>query len=331
MRPILSPALMIAGNLLASAALAEGKPELIVYAPDYFASEWGPGPQIETGFEARCGCDLVFRTGDLLTRLRLEGDATPADAVIGLTTDQTAAARATGLFADHGKDLSGLTLPVAWQDPVFVPFNWGETAFIYDKSRLATPPDSFAALLSAPEDVKIVIQDPRSSPSGLALLLWVKAVYGDRSGEAWRQLKPKILTVTPGWSEAYGLFTAGEADMVLSYITSPAYHIIAEHDLTKAAAIFPEGHYFTAELVARTRTSDQPALAEAFLDHVLSAEFQGMIATANWSYPARQTEGGLPPEFAALARPEKTLFLTETEAEAIRGPAIDEWLSIMSE
>ncbi|MCY1128256.1 thiamine ABC transporter substrate binding subunit [Frigidibacter sp. RF13] len=331
MRPILSPALMIAGSLMASSALAEGKPELIVYAPDYFASEWGPGPQIEKGFEGRCGCDLQFRTGDLLTRLRLEGDTTPADVVIGLTTDQTAAARATGLLADHGKDLSTLTLPIAWTDPVFVPFNWGEAAFIYDKNRLATPPASFAAFLTAPDDLKIVIQDPRSSPSGLALLLWVKAVYGDTSGDAWRALKPKVLTVTPGWSEAYGLFTSGEADMVLSYITSPAYHIIAEHDLTKAALIFPEGHYFTAELVAKTGTTDQPALADAFLDYVLSDDFQGMIATANWSYPARMTEGGLPPEFAALARPEKTLFLTETEAEMIRGPVIDEWLSIMSE
>ena len=47
------------------------------------------------------------------------------------------------------------------------------------------------------------------------------------------------MTVTPGWSEAYGLFTSGEADMVLSFTTSPAYHIIAEGDETKAAAIFP--------------------------------------------------------------------------------------------
>jgi ABC-type thiamine transport system substrate-binding protein len=32
---------------------------------------------------------------------------------------------------------------------------------------------------------------------------------------------PKTVTVTKGWSEAYGMFLDGEADMVLSYTTSP--------------------------------------------------------------------------------------------------------------
>ena len=38
--------------------------------------------------------------------------------------------------------------------------------------------------------------------------------------------------MTQGWSEAYGLFLKGEADMVLSYTTSPAYHIAVEKDRT---------------------------------------------------------------------------------------------------
>lgn len=331
MRATLSPALMIAGCLAASSALAADTPELIVYAPDYFGSEWGPGPAIEAGFETVCACDLRFVTGDVMSRLKLEGETTEADAVIGLTTDQTASARATGLFATHGKDLSGLTLPVVWDDPVFVPFNWGETAFVYDTTRLAAPPASFADLLDAPDDLKIVIQDPRSSVSGLALVLWMSEVFGEGADEAWRKLKPKILTVTPGWSEAYGLFTSGEADMVLSFTTSPAYHIIAEGDETKAAAIFPEGHYFMTELVAKLGATDQPELADAFLDYVLSDAFQSMIATANWSYPVRETAGALPPEFARLPRPDKTLFLPEAEAEARRDAVIAEWLEVMSE
>jgi thiamine transport system substrate-binding protein len=330
MKCCISPALMIAGCLMSSSALAEGKPELIVLAPDYFGSEWGPGPQIEKGFEAVCACDLRFVTGDLLSRLKLDGGA-GADVVIGLSTDQTLQARETGLFAPHGLDLSVLTLPISWTDADFVPFNWGETAFVYDKTRLARPPESFAALLDAPDDQKIVIEDPRTSPSGLALVLWVDAVFGDKAADAWTKLKPKILTVTPGWSEAYGLFTAGEADMVLSYTTSPAYHLIAEKDETKAAAIFPEGHYFMAELVGKLAAAPEPALADTFLHYVLSPSFQGMIAIANWSYPAVMSEGALPPAFAALPRPEKTLFLTESEVAARRGPAIETWLRVMTE
>lgn len=310
--------------LMAAPAGAE-TPVLTVYAPEYFTSEWGPGPKIEAGFEKTCGCDLKFVAGDVLPRVLLEGDKTAADAVIGLTNDELARAAETGLFAPHGEDLSRLTMPVVWDDPVFLPFDWSETAFVYDKTRLKTPPASFQALIDAPDDFKIAIQDPRSSVSGLALVLWVKAVFGDKAGEAWAKLAPKILTVTPGWSESYGLFTDGEVDMVLSFTTSPAYHIIEEKDDTKAALIFPEGHYFLPEVAAKLRTTKQPALAQAFMDYILSDEFQGMIATANWAYPVTGGDRFLPPAFAALPRPAKTLYYSRDEAEALRGPAIEEW------
>jgi thiamine transport system substrate-binding protein len=62
-------------------------------------------------------------------------------------------------------------------------------------------------------------------------------VYGDKAPEAWQKLAAKTVTVTKGWSEAYGLFLKGESDLVLSYTTSPAYHIIAEKKDNYAAAI----------------------------------------------------------------------------------------------
>ena len=65
----------------------------------------------------------------------------------------------------------------------------------------------------------------------------IKAAYGDKATDIWKGLSDNIVTVTPGWSEAYGLFTDGEVDMVLSFTTSPAYHLIAENVDTKAAAI----------------------------------------------------------------------------------------------
>lgn len=313
----------------ATAANAE-TPVLQVYAPDYFASEWGPGPGIEQGFEARCNCDLQFITGDVLPRILLEGERTGADVVIGLNTDVTARARDSGLFAPHGQDTSGLTMPINWTDDIFLPFNYGYTAFIYDNTKMETPPASFEALLDMPDDVKIVLQDPRSSISGLALLLWVKAIYGDDAPRAWERLAPKVLTVTKGWSESYGMFTDGEADMVLSYTTSPAYHIIAEDDMSKSAAIFEEGHYLFVELAAKLKTSDQPELASAFMDYVLSEEFQKAIPTSNWSYPSKLDASLLPEKFDLLGVPGKAIFYTEDEAETLRKPALDEWLTAFS-
>lgn len=320
---------LAAGLMLgATSALAE-PPVLTVYAPDYFGSEWGPGPAIETAFEAECGCDLQFVTGDLMPRILLEGERTRADVVIGLNTDVTKQARETGLFAPHGQDTSNLTMPIEWTDDVFLPFNWSYTAFVYDNTKIETPPASFEELLRSEEDWKIVIQDPRSSISGLALMLWVKAIYGEEAQAAWEQLSPKILTVTAGWSESYGMFTDGEADMVLSYTTSPAYHLIAEDDATKSAAIFDEGHYFMAELVGKVASTDQPELTDQFMVFVLSDAFQSIIPEGNWSYPAKLDPSKLPEEFAELGAPDTAIFYSEDEAAALRDPALEEWLSAL--
>ncbi len=319
--------LLVAGLVTLTGAAFADTPVLTVYAPDYFVSEWGPGPKIEAAFEAECECDLQFVPGELLPRILLEGEKTNADAVIGLATDVTKKARETGLFASHGQVINDLTLPIVWTDEVFLPFNWSHTAFIYDTTRLAEPPASFDELLEASDDLKIVIQDPRSSISGLALMLWIKAVYGDAAEEAFAKLAPKVLTVTRGWSESYGMFTDGEADMVLSYTTSPAYHIIAEGDETKKAAIFPEGHYFLTELAAKVKTTDQPELTDRFLAFILSETFQEMIPTANWSFPAKLPRSKLPEGFAKIDMPETALFYSEDQAAELRDETLEEWLS----
>ncbi|MEO1558016.1 MAG: thiamine ABC transporter substrate-binding protein, partial [Pseudomonadota bacterium] len=124
--------LATAATLAATTALAE-TPVLTVYTYDSFVSDWGPGPQVEAAFEATCACDLQFvAAGDgaaLLSRLRLEGARTEADIVLGLDTNLTAAAAGTGLFEPHGLSVE-YDLPVAFDDPVFVPFDWGYFAFM---------------------------------------------------------------------------------------------------------------------------------------------------------------------------------------------------------
>ena len=316
---------------LAATAAAADTPVLTVYAGDYFTSEWGPGPIIEAEFEKTCACDLQFSTGDLLPRLLLEGQRTKADVVMGLTSDVTAKARATGLLAPHGQDNTALTLPVTWTDDVFLPFNYGHTAFIYDETRMPTPPASFDALLDLPDDIKIVIQDPRTSISGLALVLWVNAVYGDEAQAAWAKLAPKILTVTKDWSSSYGMFTDGEADMVLSYTTSPAYHMFAEEDFSKKAALFPEGHYFMVETVAKTTTTKVPELADAFMSYVMTQEFQKLIPTANWSLPSALPQDQWPEGWSDLPLPENVLFYSEDEAAALQDKAIEAWRSALTQ
>ncbi len=318
-----------AGVFCASAVIAE-TPELTVYTYDSFVSDWGPGPAIEAAFEETCGCDLkLVGAGDgaaLLARIKLEGARSKADVVLGLDTNLTAAAAETGLFATHGVKAE-FDLPVAWSDDVFVPYDWGYFAFVHNTGQ--DVPRDFRAL--ADSDLKIIIQDPRSSTPGLGLLLWIKAAYGDDASKIWQGLADNIVTVSKGWSEAYGLFLEGESDLVLSYTTSPAYHLIAEEDTSKAAAVFDEGHYMQIEVAAKLAGTDQPELADQFLEFMVSDAFQSVIPTTNWMYPAVTPEGGLPEGFETLAQPGKALLFSSDDAAKMRDAALTEWLGALSQ
>ena len=320
---------LAATTFLATSAYAD-TPELVVYTYDSFVSDWGPGPVIEKAFEETCECDLKFvGMGDgaaLLARLKLEGARSDADVVLGLDTSLIAAAKETGLF-EPTSVTADYDLPIAWNDDSFVPYDWGYFAFVHGTDL--TPPANFKAL--ADSDLKIVIQDPRSSTPGLGLLMWVKAAYGDDAPAIWEGLADNVVTVTKGWSEAYGLFLEGEADMVLSYTTSPAYHLIAEEDATKSAAAFDEGHYMQIEVVGKLAGSDQPDLADAFMQFMVSDAAQSVLPTTNWMYPAVIPADGLPKGFETLITPEKALLVPNDAVPALREKALAEWLSALSQ
>ena len=165
---------------------------------------------------------------------------------------------------------------------------------------------------------------------GLGFLLWMRAVYGDEADAAWAKLKPRIVTFTKGWSEAYGLFLKGEAEMVLSYATSPAYHLGIEKKTQYKAASFSEGHYLHVELAGMTRATKQPELAKRFLAFMLSDAFQSLIPDGNWMMPAKLPATGLPTSFAEVIRPEKTLLIAPETARGQRRAFIDAWLAATS-
>ena len=284
---------------------------LTVYTYDSFAADWGPGPKVEKAFEAQCGCDVNFVALDdgvsILNRLRLEGGNSKADIVLGLDNNLMAEAQKTGLLAEHKVDTKSVKLPNGWQDSTFVPYDFGYFAFVYNKEKLTNPPKSLKELVESRDDLKVIYQDPRTSTPGQGLMLWMKSVYGDDVTQAWQQLAKKTVTVTKGWSEAYSMFLEGESDMVLSYTTSPAYHLIAESDSKYAAADFTEGHYTQVEVAAKVKASKNEKLADEFMTFILSDDFQSLMPTGNWMYPV--TEVALPEGFETLTVPEKALSL----------------------
>ena len=114
--------------------------------------------------------------------------------------------------------------------------------------------------------------------------------------------------MTKGWSESYGLFTSGEAEMVLSFITSQAYHEIAENDITKTALIMDEGHYVYVELAAKLEKIDNEDLSNEFMKFILTKEFQNIIPLNNWSFPVKLPKENWPIEFQNLPKPRNSIL-----------------------
>ena len=324
---------IISTLLLSIYALAGDKPTLTIYTYDAFASSWGTAPKIKKIFEKEHNCNLKFLSVSssigALRKIQLEGKRTKADILLGLDTSIAEEAKKTGLFIKHGIDSSKLDLPTEYSDEFFLPFDYSYFAFIYDSDRLKNPPNSLEALASMPKDFKIVIQDPRSSTTGLGLLLWVKEVYGDKSDDYWRKLSPHILTITKGWSESYGLFLKGEADMVLSFTTSPAYHMIEEKKMNYKSANFKEGHYMQIEVAGVLKSSKNKKLAKEFLAFTQSEIFANIIPTSNWTYPVIKTKEGLPKEFSNLETPTKRLLMEGEIVGKNRKAYVDEWLGAL--
>ena len=304
--------------------------KLTIYTYDSFVSEWGPGPIVEKIFEDKYEIDLQFIAVDsaatLLNKIILEGENTKADLVLGLDMNLFNAAEKSELFVSHNlKNINNkLTLPLNWESDIFVPYNYGYFAFVYNNKTLKNPPLSMEDLINK-TDARIVIQDPRTSTPGLGLLTWMKALYGDSAQNKWSQLNKKIISVTKGWTDAYyNFFMAGEADMVLSYSTSPAAHIMFEENYDISASTFKEGNYISVEFAGILNSSKNKRMANKFLDFMISDDFQKVIPGTNIMYPV--TDIKMPEAFNKLEIP-KLLQLDPKDINDNKDAWINEWLN----
>ena len=167
--------------------------KLTIYTYDSFVSEWGPGPIIEKIFEEKYNTEINFVAVDsaatLLTKLILEGSSTKADLILGLDMNLLDEATKIDLFEKHNINYlnSKLTLPIKWESDLFIPYNYGYFAFVYNNKKIKSVPNSMNELINN-SDLRIVIQDPRTSTPGLGLLTWIKTIYGDDAAEQWKKL-----------------------------------------------------------------------------------------------------------------------------------------------
>ena len=313
-----------------SAPVSESTENLVIYCYDSFASEWGPGPALVEGFTEKTGIQVELDApGDAVTILSkaiMEKEDPRADLLIG--PDNNLLART--LEEDILEPYNSAVLDSIPEELRFdssnhlLPFDWGYFAVCYDSEVLENPPASLEDLTKEEYAKSLVLMDPRTSSPGMGFLLWTRAVYGDDYMEYWNRLAGSVLTVTESWSNGYGLFTSGEAPLVLSYSTSPVYHKMWEETDRYKAIPFDEGNYLQIEGAGIIKGATNPEGAKAFLDYMLSPEGQEIIAVSNIMMPVLP-DLELPEAFDMAFISENPLLL-DTEDIAANGDAwVQEW------
>ena len=326
--------LLLAASRLGAAPTPETA-DLTIYAYDSFVSEWGPAGKVIPKFEEKYGVTVsvvsVGDAGQVLSRVILEKDQPRADIVIGIDNNLLARAIEEDILEPYRSPNIELIPEELRFDPSFAvtPFDYGYFALVWDSEKLDTYPESLEMLTSSKYRKKLILEDPRTSSPGLGFLLWTIAVYGEDYLDYWRRLKPNILTITAGWDTAYGMFTAGEAPLVLSYSTSPAYHVEYEGSTRYRALIFKEGNYLQIEGMGILKGARNPALARQFIDFSLTVPFQEEIPLTNWMYPVNPG-AKVPDSFRYAPQPKRPLTLKPEAILLHQDRWLKEWARLVS-
>jgi len=322
-------AIFIAFNA-AGNGVSEDSPEnsVTVYCYDSFLGDWGPGAAIEKGFEEKTGIDVnLVSCGsavEMIEKIRYEGSSCPADLVIGIEDSMKID---FSLFEpvtlpSEVKLASSLSI----QEGVLVPFDYGVYSFVADTTKITDLPTCLDDLTLPQYKDRVILIDPRTSSVGMGLLLWTIDVYGkDGYLGWWEKMRSNALTIADSWSSGYGLFTEGEAPLVISYTTSPVYHVMYEDTTTIRALEFTDGHHECIEYAGILKTAKHKKAAQTFLNYVLT-DGQEEIAVDNSMFPANSSTE-LPDAFAYAVTPAK-LFATDREEIAANS---DKFLAAWSE
>lgn len=310
--------------------------KLVIYAYDSFVSDWGPAGKIVPVFREETGIEVEFRSagdaGQVLSRAILEKDSPKADIILGIDNNLLSRALEADILDSYVPGNVHLVPEELRFDPSgkVIPFDYGFFSIIYDSRKISDPPASLEDLTREEFEKSLIIMDPRTSSPGLGFLLWTVKVYGEKYREFWERLKPSILTVTDGWDSGYGLFTAGEAPMVVSYTTSPAYHVEFEETERYKAALFEGGHYMQIEGMGILKGAPHRKEAEAFIEFMVTDSFQQVIPLTNFMFPVNQ-DTVLPASFDFAPKPENILLLGTEEIRKYQEEWLTAWTRILSE
>ncbi len=309
--------------------------EVIVYTYDSFAGEWGPGPELQKRFEEKTGLKLTLvNCGDAvqaLSRAILEKKEPKADVIVGIDNNTATRARKENILTPYksvnADSIDNSLKDALGGDSLLTAYDYSHFAIIYDTASSVPAPKSLDDLTKKVYEKKLILMDPRTSTPGLGFVAWTVAIYGDNYIDYWKALKPSILTMAAGWTAGYGLFTNGEAPLVISYTTSPAYHYEEDKSTRFKTLVFEQGHSEQVEAAGLLQNAPNAEGGKAFIDFLISEEGQNTLPLTQWMYPANKNVK-VPESYTVAAPiPSKTVSASTEDINT----AVENIMKILSE
>ncbi|MCR5436948.1 MAG: thiamine ABC transporter substrate-binding protein [Treponema sp.] len=307
---------LIAGMVVLTALIGcKGKDnrleKVIVYTYNSFSGEWGAGPEVARLFKEKTGLTVEYADcgdgGQILSKALLEKDDPYADVLIGLDNSIYEQAIESKILLKWKPKMDlkdGLLEQINENDDIYIiPYDYSPFAFMFDTQSGLPAPKNFEDLTKSIYKKKIILMDYRTSTPGLGFKKWVEKVYGDKADDYMNRLNPNILTTAPSWSVGYGMFTEGEAPLVISYTTSEPYHV--EYDKTDRykALAFDEGHLMQVEGAAVLNKAKNKEGAKKLVEFLVSEDAQKLIAQTQWMFPSNKNIK-LPQSYDGVINPE---------------------------
>jgi len=324
----------------ATATQAAGPQTITIMTHDSFAVS----EEVVKAFEEANNAKVVFlQSGDagaVLNKSILTKDAPLADLLFGVDNTFLSRALEADIFEPYESSLLSEIPDVFKLDNSnrALPVDYGDVCINYDKAYFAdnnlVVPQSLEDLTKPEYAGLLVVENPATSSTGLAFLLATVAHFGDSFTDYWQALKDNELVVVDGWETAYytnfsGSSGHGPQPMVVSYGTSPAVEVVfAEKpldDAPTASILGPDTCFRQIEFVGILKGTQHRALAEKFVDFMLSKEFQEDVPLQMFVYPV-DPNAALPDEFVKYTQaPEQAAALPPEEIAANRDQWIQAW------
>ncbi len=330
--------------LPACSATPAGPQALTIMTHDSFAVS----ETVVQAFEQANNAKVVFlQSGDagaVLNKAILTKDAPLADLLFGVDNTFVSRALEADIFDAYASpELKNI--PDEFKlDPSnrATPVDYGNVCINYDRAYFTEKnlpvPQSLEELTKPEYAGLLVVENPATSSTGLAFLFATVVHYGDSFTDYWRALKDNGVVVVDGWETAYYTnFSAssgkGPQPLVVSYGTSPAAEVIFAKppldDAPTASILGPDTCFRQIEFVGILKGTQQRALAEKFVDFMLSQQFQEDAPLQMFVYPVN-SNAALPEAFVKYAQvPEQPATLALDVIAAKRDEWIQAWTDVV--